>query len=101
MRRGSVYAELRVIESTPNRGKGGCGDRAVLLDGWAFDLEVLALALRLRHKVVEVGIEWRDDERSRVHPLRDLSRVISETLTLERNLARGVYGPLYFSPRAS
>jgi glycosyltransferase involved in cell wall biosynthesis len=61
------------------------------IDGWAFDLEILALASKLGWRVVEVGIDWRDDPRSRVDPLRDLGKVIRETLALERNLVLDVY----------
>ncbi len=64
------------------------------LDGWAFDLEVLALAIRSGLRVEEVGITWRDDAESKVDPVRDLGRVLRETRRLERNLARGVYAGL-------
>ncbi len=64
------------------------------IDGWAFDLEVLALAKRLGHEVVEVGVEWTDDQRSRVNPLKDLWKVIREAITIKRNLRRGTYGLL-------
>ncbi len=62
------------------------------IDGWAFDIEVLALASRLGWPVMEVGIDWRDDPRSRVHALRDLGKVVRETLALERNFRVDVYG---------
>jgi dolichyl-phosphate beta-glucosyltransferase len=63
------------------------------IDGWAFDLEVLALARRLGHGVVEVGVAWKDDRRSRVRPWHDLWRVIGEAAAIKRNLERGAYGP--------
>jgi dolichyl-phosphate beta-glucosyltransferase len=62
------------------------------IDGWSFDLEVLALARRLGHEIAEVPVAWRDDGRSRVRPLHDLRKVIVETLAIRRNLARGAYG---------
>jgi dolichyl-phosphate beta-glucosyltransferase len=62
------------------------------IDGWAFDLEILALARRRGFALEEVGVEWKDDERSRVNPLTDFWKVIREALTIRRNLARGVYG---------
>jgi glycosyltransferase involved in cell wall biosynthesis len=61
------------------------------IDGWAFDLEVLALARRRGFAIAEVGVEWTDDRRSRVSPLKDLFRVVREALTIRRNLRRGVY----------
>jgi dolichyl-phosphate beta-glucosyltransferase len=62
------------------------------IDGWAFDLEILALARRRDFAIDEVGVEWKDDERSRVNPFTDFWKVIREALTIRRNLARGVYG---------
>src|SRR5438132_3400475 len=37
------------------------------IDGWAFDLEILALARRRGLLIEEVGVEWTDDARSRVN----------------------------------
>jgi glycosyltransferase involved in cell wall biosynthesis len=62
------------------------------INGWAFDLEVLALAKRRGHTIAEVGVEWIDDKRSRVNPLKDMWKVIREALTIRRNLKAGVYG---------
>jgi dolichyl-phosphate beta-glucosyltransferase len=61
------------------------------IDGWAFDLEILALARRAGFAITEVGVEWTDDRRSRVNPLKDLWKVVREALTIRRNLRRGVY----------
>jgi dolichyl-phosphate beta-glucosyltransferase len=61
------------------------------IDGWAFDLEILALARRAQFSIAEVGVEWTDDRRSRVNPLKDMWKVIREALTIRRNLRRGVY----------
>ena len=62
------------------------------IDGWAFDLEVLALAKRLGLVVREVGVVWKDDKRSKVNPWKDLWKVIREAVTIKRNLRRDVYG---------
>jgi dolichyl-phosphate beta-glucosyltransferase len=64
------------------------------IDGWAFDLEILALARRRGYAIAEVGVEWKDDGRSRVNPLKDMWKVIREALTIRRNLRRGVYESL-------
>jgi dolichyl-phosphate beta-glucosyltransferase len=61
------------------------------VDGWAFDLEILALARRRGFAIEEVGVEWKDDNRSRVNPLKDIWKVIREALTIRCNLQRGVY----------
>jgi dolichyl-phosphate beta-glucosyltransferase len=62
------------------------------IDGWAFDLEILALARRRGVAIEEIGVAWKDDERSHVNPLTDFWKVIREALTIRRNLDRGVYG---------
>jgi dolichyl-phosphate beta-glucosyltransferase len=62
------------------------------IDGWAFDLEILALARRRDFAIEEVGVEWKDDERSHVSPFTDFWKVVREALTIRRNLDRGVYG---------
>ena len=64
------------------------------IDGWAFDLEILALARRTGFAIAEVGVEWIDDRRSRVNPLQDMWKVVREALTIRRNLKRGVYRAL-------
>jgi dolichyl-phosphate beta-glucosyltransferase len=65
--------------------------RSARIDGWAFDLEVLALARRRGFAISEVGVEWTDDRRSRVNPVKDMIRVVREALTIRKNLRRGVY----------
>jgi len=64
------------------------------IDGWAFDLEILALARRRGMAIAEVGVAWTDDKRSRVNPLKDLWKVIREAATIRWNLSRGTYGQL-------
>ncbi len=61
------------------------------IDGWAFDLEILALARRRGFAIEEIGVEWKDDNRSRVNPLKDMWKVIREALIIRRNLKSGVY----------
>lgn len=61
------------------------------IDGWAFDLEILALARRRGYAIAEVGVTWVDDGRSRVNPLKDMWKVMSEAWTIRKNLRSGVY----------
>jgi dolichyl-phosphate beta-glucosyltransferase len=65
--------------------------RRAKIDGWAFDLEILALARRRGYEIAEVGVEWTDDRRSRINPLKDMWKVIREALIIRRNLKSGVY----------
>lgn len=73
------------------------------IDGWAFDLEILALARRRGYDIAEVGVEWMDDNRSRINPLKDMWKVIREAMIIRRNLKSGIYNtplPLRSEPRA-
>ncbi|HUS07355.1 MAG TPA: dolichyl-phosphate beta-glucosyltransferase [Bryobacteraceae bacterium] len=52
------------------------------IDGYMFDVEILAIALRLGYRITEVPIRWRDDGDSRldlvsgnIRNLRDLFRI--------------------------
>jgi len=69
------------------------------LDGFAFDLELLAEARELGLRVLERGVEWRERPGSTVHPLRDGIRMlraaweIRSRLRSRRRLGRG-YLPL-------
>lgn len=56
------------------------------IDGFSFDIEILALAKRLRFKTAEVAVLWRDEKGSKVRPLRDLPAVIREILKLRLRL---------------
>ena len=64
------------------------------VDGWAFDLEILALADRLNYSIREVPVVWADDDDSRVNALRDFVGVVREWMQIRRNLRRDVYGLL-------
>ncbi len=68
------------------------------IDGWAFDLEILALARRRGYGIAEVGVEWKDDGRSRVNPLKDIWKVINEAMTIRKNLKSGVYNTMSALP---
>lgn len=53
-------------------------------DGFAFDVEALALARGLGYRVAEVPVEWRNSPDSRVRPLVDVPRMFLELLTIRR-----------------
>jgi dolichyl-phosphate beta-glucosyltransferase len=61
------------------------------LDGFGFDLEVLALARWLGWEVVEVPVEWRDDPRSTVKPLKDGMRILFDIARIRVNFLLGKY----------
>lgn len=53
-------------------------------DGFAFDVEALAVARGLGYQVAEVPVEWRNSSDSRVRPLVDVPRMFLELLAIRR-----------------
>lgn len=53
-----------------------------LLDGFAFDVELLALARHWGVEVVEVPVRWRHVEASRVRPVRHSAQMLRDILHL-------------------
>ena len=62
--------------------------RRVTANGFAFDVEVLALAARLGLPVVEVPVRWTDQEGSSFHVWTHGKRVLSEVAAVHASLAR-------------
>lgn len=56
------------------------------IDGWAFDVEALAIADARGLRIREVGVTWRDDRDSRVRPLRDGPAALRDLLAIRRRL---------------
>ncbi len=61
------------------------------IDGWAFDVELLFIALRHGYHIVEVPINWYYGENSRVSPVRDTINMIREVLRIRYNGFTGRY----------
>lgn len=47
---------------------------------FAFDVELLARAIRQGYRVVEVPVRWKNDLRSRVHPVKDSALMMRDVL---------------------
>ena len=63
----------------------------VEVDGWAFDVEALAVARARRLRIVEVPIEWHYRQDSRLSMGRDGIAMLRELLRIRRNLRSGRY----------
>lgn len=62
------------------------------IDGWAFDVEWIVIALQHGYRVGEVPINWYHDEKdSRISPLRDALRMTQDLWRIRRNLRSGFY----------
>jgi dolichyl-phosphate beta-glucosyltransferase len=64
-----------------------------IIDGWAFDVEVLHIAQLRGYRIAEVPIDWYYGEGSRVRPLRDSWNMVQEVVRVRRNGRRGLYAP--------
>jgi dolichyl-phosphate beta-glucosyltransferase len=58
------------------------------LTGFAFDLEVVAKARAMRLAMIELGVEWNDQEGSTFSPLRDGVKVAQELWRLHRIMTK-------------
>ena len=58
-------------------------------DGWAFDVEVLALAREYGLRVMEVPIDWDHDPDSRVQPMRDAPSMLKALFRIRARMAMG------------
>lgn len=63
------------------------------LTGWAFDVEILAVARRRGYAITEISIPWYFNPESKVSLWRDSPRMFLDLLTICRNARRGLYDP--------
>ncbi len=63
--------------------------RVQTIDGFAFDVELLAVARAWRLEIVEVGVPWGHVEASRVLPVRHSFEMFRDLLRLFRRVRRG------------
>lgn len=61
------------------------------IDGFAFDVEVLAIARQWGYQILEIGIPWTYGPGGSVHPIRDTVRMVREVLKIRTNVKAGVY----------
>ena len=61
------------------------------LDGWAFDIEILAIARLRDYKTVEIPINWYYAEESKVDPIKDAVRMTADMFEVRKKLKQGAY----------
>jgi glycosyltransferase involved in cell wall biosynthesis len=59
-----------------------------VVDGFAFDVEILALARRMGYRVAEVPVHWRAIEDSRVDVVRDPMRMVRDVVMTQARWRR-------------
>lgn len=61
------------------------------LSGWAFDVEILAIARQRGYRIVEIPIHWYYIPGSKVSILRDSWRMFLDLLIIRQNMRSGRY----------
>ncbi len=61
------------------------------IDGWAFDVELLFIALNRGYRIVEVPINWYYRANSRISPMGDAVNMFREVVGIRIKGWRGVY----------
>lgn len=54
------------------------------IDGFSFDVEILFLAKLHGFKIKEISVEWYNDDRSKLDPIKDSIRMFVEILKIRR-----------------
>lgn len=70
-----------------------------IVDGWAFDVEALAIARHLGLPIAEVPVTWAHKDDSRVTPLSYLTTLF-DVVAVRWRLARGRYGAANLAVRS-
>lgn len=60
------------------------------IDRWAFDVEILAAAKKLKYKIKEIPVVWINDPNSKVK-LSGMVKMLSEVFQIRWNLLRNIY----------
>ncbi|HEU4342476.1 MAG TPA: dolichyl-phosphate beta-glucosyltransferase [Candidatus Binatia bacterium] len=60
------------------------------IDGWGFDIEILALARRLKYKIGIIPADWVNDDRSHFRWV-DYFRVVGDIVKVRKNFLVGKY----------
>jgi len=96
---GKTYNRMLQLALTPGISDTQCGAKAAQAalwnevlphcdqQGFAWDVQVIAVARRIGIAVLEVAVAWSHDDRSRVHVLRDGRRMLAAIPRIARELA--------------
>jgi dolichyl-phosphate beta-glucosyltransferase len=91
---GNLFVQALLVRGYQDTQCGfkGCSAHAAveifsraIIDGFAFDIEMIYLATRLGFRIEQIGVEWYNDERTRVRAVRDSVRTFREVLAIRRH----------------
>ncbi|MGQ9819899.1 MAG: dolichyl-phosphate beta-glucosyltransferase [Candidatus Kapaibacteriales bacterium] len=81
---------MKGVEDTQCGFKGFTAESAQYLfsrskiDGFSFDVEILYLAQQAKMRIEQVPVEWYNDQRTKVHPIRDSFNMFIELLKIKK-----------------
>jgi dolichyl-phosphate beta-glucosyltransferase len=58
------------------------------IDRFAFDVEILAIAKKKGHRIVEVPIKWINSNESKVDPIRDSVQMFFDLLKIRMTIGK-------------
>jgi dolichyl-phosphate beta-glucosyltransferase len=61
------------------------------IDGFSFDVEVLLLARAMGFVIAELPVHWTNSEASRVHPVRDSTRMFFDVVRVRKLVKRTMH----------
>jgi dolichyl-phosphate beta-glucosyltransferase len=61
------------------------------MNGWTFDVEILAMAIQMGYRITEVPIHWYYHPQSKVHILRDSYHMALDLIKIRRNVRARKY----------
>lgn len=88
---------MKGIEDTQCGFKGFTAESAKYLfslskiDGFSFDVEILYLAQKAKMRIEQVPVEWYNDQRTKVHPIRDSFNMFVELLKIKRIHSNSIF----------
>jgi len=54
------------------------------IDGFGFDVEILYLARKKNYKIAEIPVEWHNDKKSKINPIKDSLKMFIEILKIRK-----------------
>jgi dolichyl-phosphate beta-glucosyltransferase len=64
------------------------------INGWGFDVELLAIAQHHGLGILEIPVHWYYGADSRVRPIHDTVTMVADLLQIRRNRRAGLYDPM-------
>jgi dolichyl-phosphate beta-glucosyltransferase len=61
------------------------------IDRFGFDVEVIYIAKKMKLKIKEIPVVWKNDPRSKVHPIKDAARMFRDVIQIRINDLRKKY----------